>query len=152
MDEPGTNSPSSVAPGKERVKRGLGGVEEQHRLLMECVTDYAILFLDSHGRVATWNAGAERIFGYFEAEIVGQHFSRFFTPEDIDQGQPQKELKTAAETGRANDDRWMVRKGGVRLWCNGVTTGLRDEEGRLRGFAKVLRDRTEWKHLEEALH
>jgi PAS domain S-box-containing protein len=152
VDEPGTNTPLSEVPGKERAERALGGAEEQHRLLMECVTDYAIFFLDCHGRVATWNAGAERIFGYTEGEIVGQHFSRFFTPEDIQSGQPQKELKTAAETGRANDDRWMVRKGGAKLWCNGVTTALRDEEGRLRGFAKVLRDRTEPKRLEEALH
>src|SRR6266542_5546892 len=119
---------------------------------MECVTDYAIFFLDPHGKVATWNAGAERIFGYTEAEIVGQHFSHFFTPEDVQQGIPEKELQTAATAGRANDDRWLVRQGGARLWCNGVTTGLRDEEGRLRGFAKVLRDRTEPKRLQEALH
>jgi PAS domain S-box-containing protein len=130
----------------------LGGAEEQHRLLMECVTDYAIFFLEPDGRVATWNAGTERIFGYSEADIVGRLFSRLFTPENIQQGEPEKELKTAAETGRASDDRWMVRKGGARIWCNGVTTGLRDEEGRLRGFAKVLRDRTEQKRLEEALH
>ncbi len=119
---------------------------------MDCVTHYAIFFLQPDGRVATWNAGAERTFGYAEAEVVGQHFSCFFTPDDVQLGQPEKELKTASESGRASDDRWMMRKGGARLWCNGVTTGLRDEEGRLRGFAKVLRDRTEWKRLEEALH
>ncbi len=152
MDEPGTNTPLSEVPGKERAERALGGVEEQHRLLMECVTDYAIFFLDPHGRVVAWNAGAERILGYAEAEIVGQHFSCFFTPEDVQQRQPDKELQTAAATGRANDDRWLVRKGGARLWCNGVTTALRDEEGGLRGFAKVLRDRTEPKRLQEALH
>jgi PAS domain S-box-containing protein len=151
VDERGPNSPSNDPPGKEPPALTLGA-EEQHRLLMECVTDYAIFYLDPHGRVATWNAGAERTFGYAEAEIVGQHFSCFFTAEDVQQGQPDKELQTAAQTGRASDDRWMVRKGGARLWCNGVTTALRDEEGRLRGFAKVLRDRTEWKHLEEALH
>jgi PAS domain S-box-containing protein len=127
-------------------------VEEQHRLLMECVTDYAIFFLDPHGNVATWNVGAERTFGYPEAEIVGRHFSCFFTAEDVQQGQPNQELQTAAGTGRASDDRWLVRKDGARLWCNGVTTALRDGAGRLRGFAKVLRDRTEWKRLEEALH
>src|SRR5262245_59377999 len=98
---------------------------------MECVTDYAIFFLDPHGQVATCNAGAERIFGVAEAEIVGQQFSGFFTPEDVQAGQPDKELQTAANTGRANDDRWLVRKGGARLWCNGVSTALRDEEGRL---------------------
>jgi PAS domain S-box-containing protein len=130
----------------------LGGAEEQHRLLMECVTDYAIFYLDPNGHVATWNAGAERIFGYPEAAIVGQHFSCFFTAEDVAKGVPQKELQTAATAGRANDDRWLVGKGGARLWCNGVTTALRDEDGRLRGFAKVLRERTEPKRLQEALH
>jgi PAS domain S-box-containing protein len=119
---------------------------------MECVIDYAIFFLDPHGRVAAWNAGAERILGYREAEAVGEPLHRFFTPEDIQSGQPEKELQTAARTGRANDDRWLVRRDGTRLWCSGVTTALRDEEGRLRGFAKVVRDRTEQKRLEEALH
>jgi PAS domain S-box-containing protein len=137
--------PEQTPPG-----RALGGAEEQHRLLMECVTDYAIFFLDPEGRVAAWNAGAERIFGYPEAEIVGRHFARFFTPEDAQKGLPEKELQTAATTGQANDDRWLVREDGARLWCNGVTTALRDD-GDLRGFAKVLRDRTEQKHLEEAL-
>jgi len=139
VDERGPNNLSGEPPGKEP----LGGPEEQHRLLMECVTDYAIFFLDPHGRVATWNAGAERTFGYPEAEIVGQHFACFFTPGDVEKGIPAKELQTATGTGRANDDRWLVRKGGARLWCNGVTTALRDDESRLRGFAKVLRDRTE---------
>ncbi len=152
MDERATNSPSHDPPDQEPSAPALGGAEEQHRLLMECVTDYAIFFLDPHGHVATWNAGAERTFGYAGAEIVGRHFSCFFTPEDVQARQPEKELQTAASTGRASDDRWLVRKGGVRLWCNGVTTALRDEEGRLRGFAKVLRDRTKWKRLEDALH
>lgn len=147
MDERGTQSLSGESPGKQ----ALGGPEEQHRLLMECVTDYAVFFLDPDGRVARWNTGAERIFGYPETEILGQHFSRFFTPEDIQAGVPEQELQTAATTGQANDDRWMVRKDGSRLWCNGVTTALRDEGSGLRGFAKVLRDRTEQKRLEEAL-
>lgn len=148
MDERCASSLSDQSIGKEP----LGGAEEQHRLLMECVTDYAIFFLDPQGRVAAWNAGAERIFGYPEAEITGQHFSCFFTPEDVQNNLPAKELKTASETGRANDDRWLVGKGGRRLWSNGVTTALRDEGGNVRGFAKVLRDRTEQKQLEEALH
>jgi PAS domain S-box-containing protein len=152
VDQRGTNRPQNDPPGKEPPAPTVGGVEEPHRLLMECVTDYAIFFLDPHGQVAIWNAGAERIFGYTEAEIVGQHFSHFFTPEDVQQGIPEKELQTAATAGRANDDRWLVRKGGARLWCNGVTTALRDGEDRLRGFAKVLRDRTEPKRLQEALH
>ncbi len=81
-------------------KLTLGGAEELLRLLMECVSDYAIFFLDPDGRVANWNAGAERIFGYSEAEIIGQSFSRFFTPEDLQRGKPETELKTAAESGR----------------------------------------------------
>src|SRR6516165_1642939 len=124
VDEHGMNHPLNE-PTPERSS-ALGSAEEQHRLLMECVADYAIFFLDPHGRIAAWNAGAERTFGYAEAEIVGQHFSCFFAAEDVQQGQPDKELQTAADTGRANDDRWMVRKGGARLWCNGVTTALRD--------------------------
>jgi PAS domain S-box-containing protein len=130
----------------------LGDGEEQHRLLMECVTDYAIFFLDPDGRVATWNAGAERIFGYPEREIVGQPFSRLFPPQDVQNNLPAKELKTARESGRANDDRWLVRKGGSLLWCKGMITALRDEAGQLRGFAKVLRDCTQQKRLEEILH
>lgn len=148
MDERGANSLTGQSIGKEP----LGGAEEQHRLLMECVTDYAIFFLDSQGRVAAWNVGAERIFGYPEAEIIGQHFSYFFTPEDVQNDLPARELMTASETGRANDDRWLVGKGGRRLWCNGVTTALSGEGANVRGFAKVLRDRTEQKRLEEALH
>jgi PAS domain S-box-containing protein len=152
VHEDRTNSPPSAPPAEPTPDRALGGTEEQHRLLMECVTDHAIFFLDLRGRVTTWNAGAERIFGYSQAEIVGQYFSRFFSPEDIQADVPERELHLAATAGRANDDRWLVRKDGARLWCNGVTTALWDEGGRPRGFAKVLRDRTEQKRLEEALH
>jgi len=129
----------------------LGGMEEQHRLLMECVTDYAIFFLDHQGHIANWNTGAERIFGYADAEIVGRHFACLSLPEDIQNGRPERELHTAATTGRASDSCWLVRKDGRRLWCAGVTTALRDGEARLRGFAKVLRDQTEHLHLEETL-
>jgi PAS domain S-box-containing protein len=151
MDKRGLQNLSGEPPGKLSAERGLGGADEQHRLLMECVTDYAIFFLDTGGRVAAWNAGAERLFGYAAAEIAGQHFSCFFTPEDVQGGLPEKELQTVTAAGRANDDRWLVRQGGERLWCNGVTTALRDEGNNLRGFAKVLRDRTAQKRLEEAL-
>jgi PAS domain S-box-containing protein len=97
VDKHGTNSPSNEPPGQQPLERALG---------VECVTDYAIFFLDAHGRVATWNAGAQRIFGYSEAEIVGQHFSHFFISEDVQQGLPEKELQTSTTTGRANDDRY----------------------------------------------
>jgi two-component system CheB/CheR fusion protein len=149
VDKRGPNSPASDPTGDPPLERALGGAEEQHRLLMECVTDYAIFFLDPHGRVAAWNAGAERILGYRESEALGEPFHRFFTPEDLHSGQPEKELQTAARTGRANDDRWLVRKDGTRLWCSGVTTALRDEEDRLRGFAKVVRDLSERRRADE---
>jgi PAS domain S-box-containing protein len=125
--------------------------EEQYRLLMENVKDYGIFLLDTQGRVVTWNAGAERTLGYKEAEIVGQPFARIFTPEDIDQEQPEHELRTAAEKGRVEDERWHVRKDGSRFWASGVVTPLWDEGGRLRGFAKILRDITERKRTEEEL-
>jgi PAS domain S-box-containing protein len=133
------------------TERTPGGVEEQYRLLMECVTDHAIFLLDPQGRVAAWNAGAQRLLGYPEAEVLGRPASLFFTPEDVAAGEHEKELRTAADTGRASDDRWQVRKDGGRFWASGVTSALRDEEGGLRGFARVLRDRTEQRRAEEAL-
>ncbi len=148
----GPNNPASDPTNEGRpLKTILGGVAEQHSLLIEHVTDYAIFFLDPHGRVATWNTGAQQILGYQEDEILGQSFSCFFPPEDVQSGWPEKQLQLATETGRANDDRWLVGKGGTRLWCNGITTALRDEDGRVRGFAMVLRDRTEQKQLQEAV-
>jgi PAS domain S-box-containing protein len=125
--------------------------EEQHRLLMENVKDYAIFLLDNQGRVVTWNTGAERILGYQEGEIVGQPFARIFTPEDVGQDQPELELRVAAEKGRVEDERWHVRKDGSRFWASGVVTPLWDEGGTLRGFAKILRDITERKKAEDEL-
>jgi PAS domain-containing protein len=86
VDEQGPNNPASESTGDQPLERALGGAEEQHRLLIECVIDYAIFFLDPHGQVAAWKAGAERTFGFAEAEIVGQHFSCFFTSEVVQQG------------------------------------------------------------------
>src|SRR4051812_32262951 len=103
---------------------GPGAAEEPYRLLLECVTDYAVLVLDPEGRVTAWNPGAERLFGYREEEIVGQHFARFFTPEDVAGGWPERELGEAAATGRAGDDRWCVRKDGTRRWCSGTLRAL----------------------------
>ncbi len=125
--------------------------EEQYRLLMENVKDYAIFMLDSQGRMVTWNVGAERILGYKEGEIVGQPFARIFTPDDVEQGKPELELRVAADKGRVEDERWHVRKDGTRFWASGVVTPLRDEDGTLRGFAKILRDITERKKNEEEL-
>ena len=129
----------------------LGGPEEQYALLMECVTDYAIFLMDTDGRVAAWNAGAERIFGYTEEEALGLPFAQFFTPEDRERDLHEKELQAAVKHGRATDDKWHVRKDGTQFWVSGITTALRDEDGNLHGFAKMTRDRTEHKQIQEAL-
>jgi PAS domain S-box-containing protein len=128
-----------------------GGAEEQYRLLLECVADCAVFLLDTQGRVAAWNAAAERVFGYREDEALGMPSARFFTPEDVAAGKPQEELRTAAAQGRTSDDCWRLRKDGARLWVNGTATALRDEGGALRGFAQVCRDLTGQKRAGEAL-
>jgi len=127
--------------------------EERFRLLVEGVVDYAIYMLDPDGAVTSWNAGAERINGYTREEIVGSHFSRFYSDEDIDAGRPWQELARARREGRAEDEGWRVRKGGERFWARVVVTALHDPEGRLRGFAKVTQDLTQMRqlqHLEKA--
>jgi PAS domain S-box-containing protein len=124
-------------------------VEEQYRFLLGCVRDYAIILLDPQGHITTWNAGAERIFGYSEPEILGQPFARLFTPEDLEQGRPEEELHQAQTAMRAADDRWHVRQDGARTWVNGSLTALRDGTGALRGFAKVCRDLTLQKLAQE---
>ncbi|HEX5426497.1 MAG TPA: PAS domain S-box protein [Candidatus Acidoferrales bacterium] len=125
--------------------------EERFRLMVSGVKDYAILMLDPSGRVVSWNEGAQRIKGYQADEIIGQHFSRFYTDEDIQRGKPARELEIVAREGRLEDEGWRVRKDGSRFWANVVITALRDEAGELRGFGKVTRDMTERKKTEEAL-
>jgi formate hydrogenlyase transcriptional activator len=119
--------------------------------LVAAVKDYAIFMLDPDGRVSSWNTGAERIKGYQSDEIVGKHFSRFYTQEDIELGKPDSELKVAASEGRLEDEGWRVRKDGSRFWANVVITAIRDKNGELLGFSKVTRDFTERKKAEEAL-
>jgi PAS domain S-box-containing protein len=112
-------------------------------LLINAIIDYAIFMLDEKGVVKTWNTGAERLKGYSSDEIVGQPFSVFYTPEDRERGLPQKALATARETGRFASEGWRVRKDGTRFWALVVLDAIRDEQGRLIGFAKVTRDITE---------
>jgi PAS domain S-box-containing protein len=131
---------------EDRLRRA----EERFRLFMENVKEYAVFMLDPEGRVVDWNLGAEHVLGYGE-EIMGQPFAVFFPPEDTRAGIPEKELKTATETGQASDDRWHVRKDGTFFWAFGITTAMRDDDGTLKGFTKVLRDSTERKHFEEQL-
>ncbi len=122
---------------------------ELFRLMVENVKDYAIFVIDPEGRVESWNPGAERMLGYREEEMIGQSIAVFFTPEDIENGFPQREMQQALKEGRGNDDRWHVRKDGSRFWCGGTLTPLWDENRKLRGFAKIMRDRTEWKQAED---
>jgi PAS domain S-box-containing protein len=124
--------------------------EERFRLLVESVRDYAIFILDPDGHVASWNAGAERIKGYQAEEIIGQHFSKFYPPEDVAARKPYNELEIAKEVGRLEDEGWRVRKDGSLFWANVVITALFDKQGTLRGFAKVTRDLTERRAREEA--
>jgi PAS domain S-box-containing protein len=119
------------------------------RLLVESVRDYAIFMLDPDGRVSTWNAGAENIKGYRKEEILGKHFSIFYTPDAIARRFPQYELEMARERGRFEDEGWRLRKDGSKFWANVVITAVRDEQGTLRGFAKVTRDLTARRQVEE---
>jgi PAS domain S-box-containing protein len=132
-----------------------GGVsrqsEELFRLTVESVGDYAVFAADASGLILSWNPGVLRLLGYEEGEWVGRHASVIFTQEDIERGAPASEMEAAAREGRAEDNRWHVRKDGTRFWANGMLMPLRDAGGRLRGFAKILRDNTAAKEHEELL-
>ena len=160
---PETTGPESgpARPAGDPARLELGSIsgfleharrtEEAWRLLMESVKDFAILLIDVDGRVASWNEGATRLLGYGSDEILGQHLARIFVPEDRERGLPDLELRTAALRGRASDDNWLQRKDGSRFWASGVTTPLRDPDGSLMGYAKVVRDLTERRLAEESL-
>jgi PAS domain S-box-containing protein len=132
-----------MAPGPKRhvaaQMEGLG----LYQLLVDSARDYAIFALDADGHILTWNAGAERIKGYTRDEIVGQHFSVFYPPEDIAAGKPARELVDAIRDGRVEDEGWRVRKDGSLFWADVVITTLRDDSGGVIGFAKITRDLTE---------
>jgi PAS domain S-box-containing protein len=125
--------------------------EGRYRLLVDAITDYAIYMLDPTGRVISWNAGATRLTGYNEEEILGQHFSRFYTPEDVANGAPERALTTAKNGGRFEAEGWRVRKDGTRFWGNIVIDPIREPDGLILGFAKVTRDLTERRHAESEL-
>ncbi len=139
---------------EERIAQrtaALGESERRFRLLVQGVVDCAIFMLDREGRVTNWNTGAERIKGYAAREIIGQHFSRFYTEEDRAEGVPQRALATAARTGKFEAEGWRVRKDGTRFWANVLIDAIRDDAGELIGFAKITRDLTERRAVEERL-
>jgi PAS domain S-box-containing protein len=125
--------------------------EDRYRRLVEASVDFAIFHLGLDGTIRTWNLGAERIFGYTPLEIVGEHGSILFVPEDVAQGVPELELEFAVETGRSSDNRWHRRKDGSRFWASGVMVGLRTPEGTVTEVAKIMRDSSDEKHSNELL-
>ena len=126
---------------------------DEHRLglLLDAIGDYAIYLLDPDGFVTSWNTGAAKIKGYGPVEIIGQHFSRFFTREDQVNRVPERNLETARKQGRHEAEGWRVRKDGSRFWSNSILRAVRDQHGHLIGFAKITRDITERMAAQEAL-
>ena len=136
---------------RRRLEEALRESEERFRRLVEAAKDHAIYMTDADGRVSTWNEGAERLFGYEEAEIVGRDASVLFVPEDRESGAHEREQGKARTEGKAEDERWHLRKDGTRFWASGFVRPILDEEGDLLGFSKVARDLTELKRAEEAV-
>lgn len=136
---------------QEHANKDLAGSNEVFRLLVDAVEDYAIFALDTKGTILTWNLGAQRLKGYQSHEVIGRHFSLFYTKEDIDRRHPEFELKEATEKGKYEEEGWRVRKDGQLFWANVVITALKDESGILRGFGKVTRDLTAKKNAEAKL-
>lgn len=135
---------NNAAVGQPSLQR-----DELLQLIIENVRDYAIFVQDTNGLIMSWNPGVEHILGYGEKEFVGRHVSVIFTPEDIENGEVEKEMKVAASEGRAENRRWRVCKNGSRFWVNGLLMPLNDRNGNLRGYAKILRDDSEWKRHED---
>jgi PAS domain S-box-containing protein len=125
--------------------------DERFRRLVEGITDYALFILNTDGRVATWNAGGERIKGYTADEIIGRHFSCFYPPEEIRAGNPERALATALDQGRYEEEGWRLRKDGTRFWANVIITPLYDDAGKVTGFSKITRDFSKRKEVEEQL-
>jgi PAS domain S-box-containing protein len=121
----------------------LAASEARYRLAVESATDYAIFTIDLAGRITGWNTGAQNLLGWSDDEVVGHPANVIFTPEDDRHAVPEEEMRLAVSEGRADDNRWHVRKDGARFWANGLMMPMRDNEGGLAGFLKILRDRTD---------
>ena len=137
---------------RKQIESELRQNEERLRLIVETITDYAIVGLDADGCVVSWNVGAQRIKGYSTEEIVGRHFSCFYPPEDIAAGKPRRMLELAARDGRCEDEGWRVRSDGARFFADVIITAQYNADGRLSGFVKVTRDISERKKVERELH
>ncbi len=137
--------------GRRRTEQLLTESERRFRLMVDSVVDYAIYRLDTEGRIASWNAGAQRIKGYTADEIIGEHFSRFYPREEVEGGKPARDLEIARREGRHEEEGWRVRKDGSTFWASVVITAVRDETGELIGFSKVTRDLTERNRTEAEL-
>lgn len=136
---------------RRQSEEALRQSQERYRLLVENITDYALILLDSKGRVTSWNAGAIKISGYTSKEILGSHFSKFYSAEDLAAGKPARELRIAAETGRYEEEGQRLRKDGTVYWASVVITCVKDELGNVRGYSKVTRDITEKREIERQL-
>jgi PAS domain S-box-containing protein len=136
---------------RDKVLKSLRESEQRFRLFVESVGDFALFQTDPSGTIVSWNSGAERLLGWTEQEALGMHASMLFTPEDLAVGAPERELQTARICGRAADERWHLRKDGKLFFASGVLTRISDEQQRLVGFAKVMRDITPRKQQEEQL-
>lgn len=132
-----------------QTERALRQSQEDLRLMVEASTDHAIIMIDPEGAIRSWNSGAERIFGIAAQEAIGLPHTCLFTPEDREMGEPLRELEEARTIGRSDDDRWHVRKDGTRFWASGVVTPLRNADGSLRGYTKIMRDQTAQRIAEE---
>jgi len=137
--------------GRKAVEEQLAWTTESFRLMVESVVDCAIVMLDPQGRVVSWNAGAQRLKGYTEEEILGQHCSRFYSAEDAERGKPDQDLAAVTAKGRFEDEGWRARKDGSAFWANEVFTAIRDRDGNLRGFANLTQDLTERRKVEAEL-
>ena len=135
----------------QKLRQEVQQLDTRYRLLVDAVTDYAIYMLDPDGIVTSWNAGARRFKGYDDAEIIGHHFSRFYTEEDQAAGLPAKTLATASRDGKFEGEGWRVRKNGERFWAHVVVDTIRDDDGQIIGFAKITRDITERQEAQRAL-
>jgi PAS domain S-box-containing protein len=146
----------ALTESRERLERrkaeaALRESERRHRLTLDSVRDYAILTMDTEGRITGCNSGAEKVLGYRDDELLGRPIGVFYTPEDVRDGIPRRELSRAGARGAGDDERWHVRKDGSRFWGSGLVMPLLDEDGQLRGFTKVVRDMTERKQADEAM-